>query len=212
MNKLLLTIGLVIACNSITAQTNAFNVISLETGIGATIPISPNDNLEKSKFLALKQFNMGGRYMFTKSFGLKGSYQFNGFRSKENSNKGIDYHSLRLEAVYNVGRLFQMPHRFQENFALLTHIGLGYSRGKPVGENFSEQTGNIQWGLTPLFKLNNTIALNADLTYVFNLKQHYTYNGSLISESYDDVTGGYMTLGVGVIIYIGEERRHVDWL
>lgn len=211
MNKLLITAGMIFAFSITSAQTDAFNVFSLETGIGATIPISPNDNLEKSKFLALKQFNIGARYMFTKSLGIKGSYQFDGFRSEKDANQGIDYHSLRLEAVYNVGRLFQMPHRFHENFALLTHFGLGYSRGKPMGKNFSEQTGNFQWGLTPLFKLNNTIALNADLTYVFNVKQHYTFNGSLISESYDDVTGKYITVGLGVIIYIGEERRHVDW-
>jgi hypothetical protein len=211
MNKLLIALGFLCVLSNTRAQSEKFNAFSLETGFGATIPLSPKDNISRTKFTGLSQFNIGGRYMFTKSLGIKGSYQFDGFRSKEMSNVGIDYHTLRLEGVYNVGRLLNLPQRVYENFGLLTHAGVGYSRGKPVGENFSEQTANLQWGLTPLFKLNNTIALYGDLTYVFNFKQHYAYDGSLLNPTFDSVTGRYITMGIGVMIYIGEENRHADW-
>ncbi|MCR9183522.1 MAG: outer membrane beta-barrel protein [Flavobacteriaceae bacterium] len=223
MNKLFIAFAMLFVIYNIDAQTDNFNAFSLETGFGVAIPISPKESINESKISGLNQFNIGGRYMFTKSFGIKASYQFNGFRTNEVSteisngflnefsNEGIDYHALRLEAVYNLGRLFNLPYSFYENFGLLTHIGVGYSRGKPIGQNFSEQTANLQWGITPLFKLNKTIALFGDLTYVSNIKQHYAYDGSLLNPSFDHVTGGYITVGIGVMFYIGEEGRHADW-
>mgnify|MGYP001317442140 CR=1 FL=1 len=210
--KLLLTACcLLLALGIAHSQNEKFNAFSIEAGPGALVPLSPNDNISRANYVGFNQFNLGARYMFSTSLGVKGSYHYNGFRSRQNSAEGIDYHRLTVEAVYNVGRLFKFPLRFYEKFGLLTHAGVGYARGIPVGANFSEQTGNLQWGLTPKFKISNSMAIYGDLTYVFNFKQHYAYDGSVLSSDFEDVTGGFTTVGIGIMFYFGEERRHADW-
>ncbi|MEX0995688.1 MAG: outer membrane beta-barrel protein [Flavobacteriaceae bacterium] len=211
MKKLLLACSLLVMSIHAHSQSKRFNTLSLEAGPALVVPLAPNDNISRAKYISASNFNLGARYMFTKSLGLKGSYQYNGFRAQGSKEEGINYHRLTLEAVYNLGRVFRLSPHFYETFGLLTHAGIGYARGMPVGESFSEQTGNFQIGFTPQVNISKKVAIYGDLTYVFNIKQHYAFDGALLNDEFEHVTGNFTTLGLGIILYIGEENRHADW-
>ncbi|MBA3987323.1 MAG: outer membrane beta-barrel protein [Flavobacteriales bacterium] len=191
-------------------QDDKFNAFSLEIGYGIHAPLAPGDLTDRSNYLGFSHFKIGGRYQITQKIGVKLSYANDRFTDKENDNLGITYNRVGLEGIYNIGRHI-LPYYIYENVGLLAHAGIGYSRAKPVDKRSSEQTGNFTIGLRPQVKITERIALYGDGTYVMNFKQHYSYSGILLTPDYQDKTGSFATFSIGVMVYLGDMRRHADW-
>lgn len=215
MKKVVLVFCMFFGLNQVVAQSK-FNRLSIEASGGAAVPLSPN-NLNRSDYVGLNSFQISGRYNFDskssknlKDLSVQLSYTRHSFRNKNNSDLGIDFDKFTVEAVYNIGQRLGFGYRFYERFGLLAHTGLGMSFGTPVGANFYERIGHLQLGITPQVKISERFAFFADATYVVNLKQHYGYNGSLISNS-GHKTGGFATLSVGIMFYPGSNKYHADW-
>ncbi len=205
-----LAIFLLLGVNLFSQESN-FNRWSAEFSTGIHVPLTPNEGISRSKYIAFKQFQLGGRYMFTEKFGLKGHYAFNRFANPDDNKMGVSFNRIGLEGVVNVGRLLNVNYRLRERLGLLFHTGAGITFAKPSSANSAEHTGSILVGLTGQYKLNNSFALTGDLTYVANLKQHYAYNGELLDANFESVTGSFVNVSVGIIYYFGEEDYHADW-
>ncbi|CAM3388100.1 hypothetical protein [Aequorivita lipolytica] len=193
------------------AQENNFNRFSAEISTGVHVPLAPNDGISRSKYIAFKQFQLAGRYMFTEKFGLKGHYAFNRFANPDDSDMGISMSRIGLEGVANLGRLLNVDYHFRERFGLLLHAGGGITFAQPTSVNGTDHMGNMLLGLTGQLKLNNNFALFGDLSYISSFKQHYAYNGELLSPNFEAVTGSFVNVSIGIMFYLGEENYHADW-
>lgn len=195
--------------NKITAQETRFNTFSIEIGGGVHVPFAPSNEIKRLDYISLKQFQVSGRYMFNEKFGLKGQYAYHSFEDRENSQLGTELHKATLEAVYNLAKAFDLHYTIQENFTFLAHAGLGLSVFSPKdGLSLSyDYIGNIQFGLTPLVKISNSVALYLDGTFVVNINQNFLYSG----ESSKATIGAFPTANIGFVFYLGEKRYHADW-
>ncbi|PKP25949.1 MAG: hypothetical protein CVU03_05385 [Bacteroidetes bacterium HGW-Bacteroidetes-2] len=209
MKMYLLTLLLLTASISF-AQNDKFNSFSFEIGYGLHAPLSPGDKTSRSNFVGLGNFEVGARYQITQKLGLKVAYNNNHFEDKNNADSGVDYNRVSVEAVYNLGR-HVLPYYIYENVGVLAHAGFGYARAKPLALRSAEQTGNFIFGFRPQVKLSERFALYADGSYIVNFKQHYSFSGILLSPDFQDKTGSFATLSFGVMLYLGDGRRHADW-
>lgn len=188
-----------------------YNQFSLEASYGYSGAISPYMSAYKSNFSGLTNLNIGGRYMFNEYFGLRGEYANDRFENDPGGKIGIYYNRIGLQAYFNAGKLFGLPYILNENIGLLTHGGVGYTRARPIDASKSEQIGNLIIGITPQLKLSERVAIFTDVSFISNFKQHYRFDGSLISEQYKPTIGFHYNISLGLMVYLGNKSYHADW-
>ena len=187
------------------------NNFSIELSSGYTGAVKPYLSSYKSGFSGFNNINIAGRYMFSEKFGVRLEYVNDRFITSTDSKAGTYFNRFGAQLVYNLGKDLDLMYVTNEKFGLLTHAGAGYTLSKPVGKTFTEQIGSLVFGITPQVKLNNKIALFGDFSSVINFKQHYRFDGSLISNDYVPTTGYHYNVSLGLMLYIGEEKYHSDW-
>ena len=192
------------------AQSNC-NKFSLELASVYTSPVQPYLSDYNSNFSSFNHINIGGRYMFSEKFGVRVEYVNDRFISNTDNTIGTYFNRFGAQLVYNLGKDLDLLYLTNENFGLLTHAGVGYTRSTIKKFKVTEQIGSAIIGITPQYKLNDGFALFLDLSSVFNFKQHYRFDGSLISPDYVPTVGNHYNITLGVILYIGENRIHSDW-
>ena len=210
MNKLKFSAVLLVFSFYSFSQTN-FNNFSLELSGGYTNPVKPYLTRYKSGFAGFTNINIGVRYMFSESIGVRLEYVNDRFITDSDNKAGTYFNRFGVQGVYNLGKALDLLYITNEKVGLLTHAGVGYTLSKPVGENFTEQIGSVVVGFTPQVKLNSRVAFFTDLSSVINFKQHYKYDGSLVTPDAVPTTGFHYNISVGIMLYIGEEKYHNDW-
>jgi OOP family OmpA-OmpF porin len=203
---------LFLLCNvNVFAQGRDYNQFSVAISTGLHVPLSPGDGISRSKYIALKQFQLSGRYMFSKRVGIKGHYGFNHFADPNNKDLAVTFNRVGLEGVVNVGRLLNVDFHIREKVGLLFHTGLGVTLANPTGSTGTDHIGNILAGFTGQYKISNEMAIMGDLTYIGNIKQHYGYNGASLNAGEKGTSGGFVNVSVGIIFNLGEQKYHADW-
>lgn len=199
-----------------------FNKWSLGTNIGA------HDGIHYAGkgvagIGALHHFSINGRYMHSNRFGWKVSSGFDHFKWK-NLDNPTNYFRFSAEAVFNLTDIVHFDD-FTKRFGFQLHSGFGYSRmwnkfglnsnpgGVPLIENgpFDNMIHGL-FGITPLFKVNEKINLNIDLSYVFHLRQDRTFDFRQDIPSIGGFLGSFYNLSFGVTYYLGKKAKHADWI
>ena len=193
------------------AQEKKYNQISAELSGGVHAPISPKDGISRIDYVGWKQFQLSGRYMFNEYWGLKGHYGFNHFENSNYNDLGIIFNRLGLEGVANVGKLININYRIREYVGLLFHTGIGATMATTSSNEANDKIGNIIVGLTGLVKLNKSLALFGDVSYIANISQNYGFNGVKLTETLNSNNGGAVNINIGLMIYLGKHTYHSDW-
>lgn len=208
MNKYI-SFLLLFSC-SFYAQSN-YNNFSLEFASGYTSPEQTYLSENNSNFASFNHINIGGRYMFSEKFGVRLEYVNDRFVSSRDVTAGTYFNRFGAQLVYNLGKDLDLLYITNEKFGLLTHAGVGYTRSTIKKLHVTDQIGSAIIGLTPQYKLNERSSFFLNFSSVFNFKQHYGFDGSLISSDYVPIVGNHYNITLGVILYIGENRMHNDW-
>lgn len=208
---LVLVTVLLLFSATISAQGRDYNRFSIAISTGLHVPLAPGDGISRSKYIAFKQFQLSGRYMFSKRVGIKGHYGFNRFADPDRKDMGVSFNRFGVEGVVNVGRLLNVDFHIREQLGLLFHTGLGVTFANPTGSTATDHIGNILAGFTGEYKISNQMALMGDLTYLANIRQHSGYNGASLNAGEKGLSGGFVNVSIGIIFYLGEERYHADW-
>lgn len=195
---------------SLMAQESNFNRWSVELTTGVHVPLAPGQGISRKKYIAFKQFQLAGRYMFTEKIGLKGHYGFNRFADPDNTKMGVTFHRIGLEGVLNVGKLLNIDYRFREHLGLLFHTGIGVTFANPESTQGTDHIGNFLVGFTGQVKLSDSFTLLGDMTYIGNMKQHYAYDGQPLVP-FEATSGGFVNVSVGIMYNLGENKYHADW-
>ncbi len=196
---------------SIFGQSN-INKLSFETNYGYSKPIAPFNKIYNSKFAGFRHFNIGLRYMFSETIGVKISYKTDHFVNDPGGLIGISYNTYSISGVYNFGKLMGLTYYSRDKFSVYSHLDFGLVFANPIGSKKIEKVRTIGLGITPMYRVSNKLALTSDFTHNITLQNHYGFDGNLL----DPVTkktqsGSYVNFTFGFIYYIGENKYHSDW-
>lgn len=212
-----------ISCSLNAQDVKEMNRLSIDASIGGTNAIKPYAPDYWSNSIGLFHTNLGARYMFNNSFGIKLDFGFDRLKNDEFGDNGnsLEFRSQYLRSSFQlVANLSRFMHfeNFAPRFGLIIHGGVGYSTIKnehgPLFGNWDspdkDNMVNFIVGLTPQFKLNSKWSINADIAIVNHIYQQRTWDLTepVNRRGFD----GLMTnLTVGVSYYIGNKGEHADW-
>ncbi|WP_130734390.1 hypothetical protein [Flavobacterium sp. J27] len=149
--------------------------------------------------------HLGGgiSYDFNESYGAKLDFGSDKFRSDNalfNKETGITITRISLQGTVNISDLID-PTSLYSVFNLSGHLGGGYSFIKSSEFKNNDNTVNAIIGLTPKIKISRGIYFAIDTSVIFNLSQHYGFDGAYTYDNYPNSITGIMYNVTGGIIF-----------
>ncbi len=215
----LLALSTMLGTASWAQDDKEYNRISLEVSGGVHFPVAPNDGISTSDYIGLQQFQLGGRYMLNTKYGFRVFYAYNRFDAGDvgtGKYEGEDlyntFNRVGVEGIVDLGDVLNMDQRFLDRNNILVHAGGGFIFSKPSTsiKGNTDHMGFLIAGIAPQRKISSRVAIFADLSYIINFKQHNTYSG-IRFEDKDAKMGGFGSLSLGLILYLGSDKEHADW-
>lgn len=149
---------------------------SIEANYGLNGSFEPSYN-------GFTHFGGGVSYDFDETFGAKIDFASDSF-SIENKDTGIESGSkntrISLQAVMNVSNLIDQR-SIHGNFRVLVHAGGGLSilKSDIPTLNKTDRIANVIMGINPQYKVAENLYLGLDTSMIFNISQHYYFDGNL---------------------------------
>jgi len=213
------------------SEQTVFNRWTLEASAGQAKGIRPftqgyyssNPNSVLGT-IDLNSFTLGARYMFSPRFGLRLDGSYDMFQNNSDTeSKPFEVNQLRfmLQGVVNMSRLLNLEEVIGR-FGLLAHGGLAYSRitpdldtgydvvGGPSNAGRTENNLGFALGVTPQFRVANRLAIFANVTSIFNFRQHFAWDGHY-AETDNNLQGQMLTGSLGLSYSLGPVPMHGDW-
>ena len=209
---------------------------SIEIGVGNNKPITPFTSNQyytgdPTNFVALadmKHYSIAVRRMLNTSFGLRLRANYDEYSNQKNSGS-LKFKSemiyADLEGVANLGQLLNFK-SFSSRIGLLAHLGgyVGYFTPKNDGMyDKSEFNGGFVLGVSPMFRITNTVAFFIDLSSYTSFRQHYSWDGYSLQNASDgakthtmsqeskNLNSQLYTFSAGLKFYLGGNEQHADW-
>lgn len=184
---------------------------------------SAGDKKNVVSHFTINNFDLGARYMITPKFGLRANFGYSKFSDNNNS---LPYETSQLtfalQGVINAARILDFKQ--DSRFGLLGHAGIQVgsltSKTKEMVDpvlgqmpnpylDKTEYHGGFVAGITPQYRISSKLALFADLSTVFNYRQHMNWDGTRTSRP--DLYSKTTNLSLGLSISIGKDNIHGDW-
>jgi len=198
MTRNFFTISLILSFFLFSNSSKAQFGIEINYGLNGVLQPSINN---------FSHFGGGILYDFDESFGAKLDFGSNQFRSKNdffNKETGINITRISLQATANISDLID-PTSLYSPFNLSAHAGGGYSFIKSTEYSNADNTVNAIIGLTPKIKISQGLYFAIDTSVIFNLSQHYGFDGQFTYQDYPNSITGIMYNITGGIVYKFDE-------
>ncbi|MFV0506747.1 MAG: OmpA family protein [Bacteroidales bacterium] len=196
------------ATNTGTKSVRNYKRSAIEADFGLLRP-STGDGLDDfSPF----NVNLGYRYNFTKTIGLKVAYEYGSFDLVPN----MTYHNVSLLVPVNLSSLTNLDH-YWKGINFFAEIGGGIQSQNPDGDNYdSDALGVTRLNLKASIKLSNSFALNLSMMNSFlAYKENYSFSGDNVVHGSSSITNlrnsMYNSLNIGLSYYFGKKEKHIDW-
>ena len=153
--------------------------------------------------------HLGGAisYDFDETYGMKIDFASDKFRTKNllfTEETGIDITRISLQGTMNVSTAFSRASSY-DFFNLIAHAGAGYSLVKSSYNAGNDNLVNVVMGLTPRFKITDGLYFAIDTSVIFNISQHYNFDGSFsYTEAVNSFTGITYNVTGGIIYKFNE--------
>lgn len=180
-------------------------------------------------------FSIGARYLMGEVFSVKGSIGYDRFRNYNNISQSTGLPSkpfelrqfnLQVQGVANLAKLFNV-HKELNRFGFLVHGGIqvasmtsktenipegtpGYPDGEVHNYNVTEYNGGIMFGVTPQYRITKKLAIQLDVTTVFNYRQHFNWDGKYADDQ-ENLSGKTANLNLGLSYSLDRKTMHGDW-
>lgn len=155
----------------------------------------------------LSHFGAGITYDFDETYGLKLDFASDKFRTdilKLDEKTGVDITRISIQGTANISSLITRAssHDF---FNLIAHGGAGYSLVKSSFGGGNDNLVNVIGGLTPRFRITDGLFFAIDTSVVFNISQHYNFDGTLAyTDAVNSFTGITYNVTGGIIYKFNE--------
>ena len=159
-----------------TNTSNAQYSIEANYGLSGVFEPSSND---------FTHFGAGVSYDFNEVYGIKLDFGSDKFRVNDVvlGKSGINVSRISLQGILNISTAIDRINS-DKTFNLIAHAGAGISTIKPFNKSGGNDNAmNVILGLTPRFKIAKGLYFALDTALVFNISQHYNFDGSLAYEN-----------------------------
>ena len=180
--------------------TNAFAQYGIEFNYGLNGVMEPNIN-------NFSHFGAGITYDFDENYGLKLDFGSDKFRTQNPlfaEETGVDIARFSLQGTANITTLTTRASS-QDFFNLIAHAGAGYSLVKSSYNTGNDNLVNIIAGLTPRFRITDGLYFTVDTSVIFNISQHYNFDGSFsYTDAVNSFTGITYNVTGGIVYKLNE--------
>lgn len=165
-------------------------------------------------------FSLTTRYMISPKFGLRAGFHFDELKNnKDNGSLPFKMQMIgfSIQGVVNANRLFDIESLGK--LGLLLHGGIRVDAMTSKTENTlttnqnfnnSEYNGGFILGVTPQYRFSKKMALQFDVSYQNNIRQHFNWDGSSAAPN-SNLSAQMLTTSFGLSYSIGSNDIHGDW-
>jgi OOP family OmpA-OmpF porin len=202
-------------------NSSPYNRWSIGVNIGGHYGMHWTNSFTKA--YQLGHFNGHIRYMQNNIFGWKLDAAYDNFNF---TNGASNTQKLRfsVESAMNLTNVLHL-NDISNRVGLLGHYGFGYTAMWNVpytstspahifkfNKGSVDEMGHLIMGLTPQFKVNNQLSLNADLAFLLHIRQNRKFDfANPVPMSGGGFSGYMWNWSVGATYYLGKKRKHADW-
>jgi hypothetical protein len=179
----------------------SFSQYGIEVNYGLNGVFKPSIN-------NFSHFGAGVTYDIDEIFGLKldfGSDKFTSEKPLFTEKTGINATRISIQGTVNVSSLLDRTSLYS-TFSLIAHAGGGYTMIKSSYNEGNDNIANVIMGLTPRIKISNGLYFAVDASLIFNLSQHYNFDGSFTYEgdAANSITGIMYNVTGGLVYKFNE--------
>ena len=194
MRKLFFSCTLLI-CTLLSNKTTFAQRFGFEVNYGLNGVLEPS-------ITNLSHFGAGLTYDLDETFGFKTDFGSDTFRTQLTSfpkETGVNITRFSLQSTVNISTLIRETNMYN-TFNLIAHAGGGYSMLKSNINKGTDNVVNVIMGLTPRFKLAYNLFLFVDASVIFNVSQHYKFDGlpAYDGQTPNSITGIMYNLSGGI--------------
>ena len=179
---------------------NTYAQIGVEVNYGLNGVFEPSIN-------ELSHFGGAISYDFDETYGAKLDFASDKFRTKNDlftEETGVDITRISLQGTMNISTAFTRANS-HDFFNLLAHAGAGYSLVKSSYNSGNDNLVNLIAGLTPRFKITDGLYFTVDTSVIFNISQHFNFDGSFAyTDAVNSFTGITYNLTGGIVYKFNE--------
>ena len=198
MKKNTLFFALIIIASFLPVTSQAQFGIEANYGLSGVFQPSINE---------ISHFGGGITYDFDETYGVKLDFASDKFRTKNilfTDETGIDVTRISIQGTINLSVAITRASSY-DFFNLIAHAGGGYSLVKSTYNAGNDNLVNVVMGLTPRFKITDGLYFAVDASTVFNISQHYNFDGSFsYQDNINSFTGITYNLTAGIIYKFNE--------
>lgn len=177
--------------------TNSNAQYGIEVNYGLNGVFEPN-------ITNISHFGGGIFYDINESYGVKLDFASDKFRTdilELAEDTGVDITRISIQGTANISTLITRASS-QDLFNLIAHAGGGYSMVKSsISGGGNDNLVNIIGGLTPRFRITDGLYFAIDTSVIFNISQHYNFDGTYAYENVVNSFTGITYNVTGGIIY-----------
>lgn len=210
---------LIFLATSQVLQAQQYNQSSFGLSVGGHDGLRNTNHT--TRIYQFSHFEANYRYMFNNRFGLKFDTGLDNFKFKDGhpASKALRF---SVQPVLNLTDVLHF-NDFSSKFGLQLHFGGGYAAlWNPTlltgsAELFNSTDGSVDEmiqgiiGLTPQFKVSEKLSINADVSFMGNIRQNNGFDFEASPVQGGGFSGSYATATLGFNYYLGKSKTHADW-
>jgi OOP family OmpA-OmpF porin len=180
-----------------------------------------HNTLHTTRIYSFSHYEANYRYMLNNRVGLKFDLGFDNFKFKD-QHPNTQALRFSIQPVFNLTDILHFDD-FSERLGLQLHVGGGYATmwNKVLlsgpAELFSAQEGAVDEmlqgiiGLTPMIKVSEKLSLQADISFMGNIRQNNGFDFEALPIQGGGFSGYYASATIGFNYYLGSAAKHTDW-
>lgn len=201
------------------ANAQDYNRSSIGLSIGGHDGM--HNTLHTTRVYQFTHYEAAYRFMFNNRVGLKFDTGFDNFKFTDGhpATKALRF---SIQPVFNLTDLLHM-NDFSERLGMQLHVGGGYAtmwnktQLSGPAELFTAQEGSVDEmlqgiiGLSPMFKVSDKFSLQADISFMGNIRQNNGFDFEATPMQGGGFSGYYASATIGFNYYLGKSAKHADW-
>ena len=180
-----------------------------------------HNTLHTTRVYQFTHYEAAYRFMFNNRVGLKFDTGFDNFKFSDGhpATKALRF---SIQPVFNLTDLLHM-NDFSKRLGMQLHLGGGYAtmwnktQLSGPAELFTAQEGSVDEmlqgiiGLSPMFKVSDKFSLQADISFMGNIRQNNGFDFEATPMQGGGFSGYYASATIGFNYYLGKSAKHADW-
>jgi len=208
-------------CCALALHTSAQELNRSSLGLSIGGHDGMHNTLHTTRIYGFSHYEANYRYMLNNRVGLKFDVGFDNFKFKD-QHPPTQALRFSIQPTFNLTDMLHFDD-FSKRLGLQLHVGGGYATmwNKTLlsgpAELFSAQEGSVDEmlqgiiGLTPQFKINEKLSINADISFMANIRQNNGFDFEALPVQGGGFSGYYATATIGFNYYLGKAKTHADW-